>query len=88
MKISDALLKIADRKNYLRRKAWRGIFIEVCNDVLYIHSGPNDPLGREWKPLRLDLIQTDWEVTSNPTVNIWPTIERTGLGMSALTGGK
>jgi hypothetical protein len=78
VKISDALLKITDRKNYLRRKAWNGIFIEVCNDVLYIHSGLNDPLGREWKPIRLDLIQTDWEVTSKPTANVWPSSTLTG----------
>ena len=71
MNIRDALLKMDTRYKYLRRKAWRDVFIEVCNEVLYIHSGPCDVLGREWHPIRTDLIQTDWTV-SQSIRNVWP----------------
>ena len=71
MKISDALLKMNKRHKYLRRKAWKDVFIEVCNEVLYIHSGPCDALGKEWKPTRIDLIQTDWTV-SYLIRKVWP----------------
>ena len=71
MKISDALLKMDTRYKYLRRKEWKDAFIEVCNEVLYIHSDSCDVLGREWHPIRTDLIKTDWTV-SQPIGKVWP----------------
>ncbi len=60
MKIGDALRQISPRVEFLRRKAWTTMFITVCNEALYIHSGRNDPLGREWRPTRTDLMHVDW----------------------------
>jgi hypothetical protein len=45
----------------IRRRGWpKGVFISVCNGTLWIHSSPDDLMGRLWNPSLHDITSTDW----------------------------
>jgi hypothetical protein len=50
----------ASKARHIKRKGWGSIFLSHCNGTIYIHSGVNDPIGRDWHPTVNDLIATDW----------------------------
>lgn len=59
MTISSILTMSTKR---IRRKVWASVFLSQCNDILYLHYGATDPLGRLWQPTVVELKAQDWEL--------------------------